>query len=471
MNTFHPSILKTYDIRGIYQETLHDEDAYRWGYLFTQYLKLEKPKSPPKIAVGYDTRKSSPNLKKAMIEGIVDAGGYAIDIGMGPTPYLYNATKTLRTQGGIMITGSHNPSNYNGFKTLTSSGPVSGELIQKIASMPLSEKGDPGKSKKDEFYGRYLLEVMMNASLMPFSGMPIVWDCGNGAMGIIIDLFAEVYGGPDHIALFTEPNGDFPNHHPDPSKSENYTALLRKMQEVSARVGFMFDGDGDRMGIVLDGKILLPDQIIAVLALDYLYHFAEQFGNKIIVDVKASASLVDILESSGAEVVFSPCGHSLIKEKMKKQKIGFAGETSGHIFYKHNHNFDDGLLAAFTFLRLLINSPTLIEHVLKKWKKNHLSPEIRIPFDDQTKDTLFKNLEKEISKLNMTVLKIDGIRALNDDGWFLIRASNTEPQLSMRVEGHTQETYEKLCRTLETVLSNSGNPIDILSILTKKDPL
>ena len=465
MSTFHPSILKTYDIRGVYQETLNDTDAYQWGYLFTQHLKLEKPNSTPKIALGYDTRKSSPNLKKAMIQGIVDAGGHAIDIGMGPTPYLYNATKTLRTQGGIMITGSHNPANYNGFKTLTSKNPVSGALIQKIACMDTAEKNTPGKLTKKEFYGRYLLEAMFNASLMPFSGTPVVWDCGNGAMGIIIDLFVQIYGGKDHIALYTEPNGDFPNHHPDPSKLENYSGLLKKMNEVSASIGFMFDGDGDRVGVVLDGKVLIPDQIIAILAIDYLHHFKEKFGNKIMIDVKASASLTDILEKAGGEVVFSACGHSLIKEKMKKEKIGFAGETSGHIFYKHNHNFDDGLLSAFTFLRILINSPTLIKFVLEKWKKYYLSPEIRLPFDANTKEALFKNLEKEIAKLNMTVLTIDGIRASNDEGWFLIRASNTEPQLSMRVEGHTQVAYEKLWEILKNILKNSGNPIEDDSLL------
>jgi phosphomannomutase len=461
MHTFHPSILKTYDIRGIYKETLHDKDAYYWGYLFTHYLKSGL-KTSPKVAVCCDTRRSSPTLKKEMTRGILDAGGHVLDIGMGPTPYLYNMTKTLRTQGGVMITGSHNPSVYNGFKTLTTKGPVSDALIKQIAALtPPTEEITPGTLSKREFYGRYLLEIMVHASLMPFSGIRVVWDCGNGAAGIIIDTFIQMYGGREHIPLFTEPNGDFPYHHPDPSDIKNYDLLLKKMDETSAHVGFMFDGDADRVGVVFGGKILIPDQLIAILAIDYLQHWKDLVSNEIILDVKASSSLVEIIERSGGKVVFSPCGHSLIKERMKKRKIGFAGETSGHIFYKHNHNFDDGLLSAFTFLRILSSTPILIEYVQKTWKKTHLSQEIRIPFDMSSKDDLFKKIDQEITKLNMTTLKIDGIRASNDDGWFLIRASNTEPHLSMRVEGNTEEAYHRLWELVKTVLEKSGNPIKV----------
>lgn len=457
MTKFHPSILKKYDIRGIYGETLTEEDAYHWGYLFTHYLKLKKPKKVPKIAVGYDTRHSSPTLKSSMIEGIIDAGGHAIDVGMGPTPYLYYSTKLLRTQGGIMITGSHNPPKYNGFKTLTSQGPVSGDLIKEIASLSPSENMKSGKSTTAENYGAYLIEIMAHASLTPFSGKNVVWDAGNGACGNIIDLFIQTYGGSEHIPLFTEPNGDFPHHHPDPSDVHNYTLLIQKMKESAAKIGFLFDGDADRVGVVLEGgHILLADQMIGILALDYLKKWQSVFGNKIILDVKASQFLVELIEKHGGKVIFAPTGHSLIKEKMKEENAGFAGEISGHIFYKHNHNFDDGLLTAQIFLRIFTTTPELIDQVLNSWPKNYLSPEIRIPFDLAQRDVFFKNLEKEADMLNMTILKIDGIRVSNEKGWFLIRASNTEPLLSLRVEGESEEFYLNLWKTLQNLIQKSG---------------
>lgn len=454
MTTFHPSILKAYDIRGIYGQTLSDDDAYRWGFLFTQYLKKKKPKKNPKICVGFDTRTSSPALSRQVIQGIVDAGGYAINIGMGPTPYLYFSTKYMKADGGIMITGSHNPPEYNGFKTLTSSGPVSGDLIKEIASAPMEKKAQ-GKSTMKNMLSLYVLNALSTASLLP-PPAKAVWDCGNGTMGVALDGFIQAYQLKDQITLFAEPSGDFPNHHPDPSVFTNYDALINEMETKEAEIGFLFDGDGDRLGIVIDGHILLPDQIIAILAIDYLANWRDENGSKIILDVKASVVLIDLIHRMNAEVVFSACGHSLIKETMAKENIGFAGETSGHIFYKHNNNFDDALAAAFTFLRIFTDTPEIVRTIVESWTATELSHEVRLDLSYDKCDELLAYIDNEVSKTNMTTLKIDGIRASDDEGWFLIRKSNTQEMVTIRIESKTEEGYMRLNRQLQTMMKESG---------------
>ncbi len=453
MTTFHPSILKAYDIRGIYGQTLHDDDGYHWGYLFTQYLKKKTSKKNPKICVACDTRTSSPVLSRQVIQGIVDAGGYAINMGMGPTPYLYFATKDMNADGGIMVTGSHNPSEYNGFKTLTSTDPVSGELIKEIAALPM-EKKEKGRSTMKNTVSLYVVDVLTKASFFP-SNIKVVWDCGNGAMGIALEAFTQSYNLKNHIPLFAEPSGDFPNHHPDPSDPKNYESLINEMEKQDAEIGFLFDGDGDRLGVVLDGEILLPDQIIAILALDYLGNWSEDNGPKVILDVKASLVLIDFIHSMRGEVVFSPCGHSLVKKLMKQEDIGFAGETSGHIFYKHNNNFDDGLLAAFTFLRIFIDRPEVVRGIIQGWAPTALSPDMRFNLNPEKFDEFLLYVENQVSEINMMVSRIDGIRASDDQGWFLIRKSNTEEVITVRIESKTKQGYERLQAYVQELFEES----------------
>ena len=410
MHNFDPSILRKYDIRGVYTQTLHNKDAYALGNVFAQTFANKKDAT---IVVACDKRPSSFGLKKELMRGMTDAGVRVLDIGVGPTPFLYLATKYYETDGGVMITGSHNPENHNGFKLLNKEGPVFGDQIKKITQANLIESVQKGDIKTQSFAGAYMTQLLMLSELTPDEAKEkIVWDYGNGATGEVLKAFIDIYGlEQQNIVLESDADDFLSNRYLDPSRMSSYSPLIEKMRLESANLGFLFDPDGDRLGVVLDGEVIMSDQIIAILALDHLMRLKDGADKRILLDVKASMALIDLLKASGAEIIFSQTGHSLIKEKMQQDGISFAAEMSGHIYYGKNHNFDDALLAAFDFMRIFKEKRQLIYGVLSKWPETYLSPEMRIPYASKRKDELLETFRKIAVDLKMRIIDIDGIRA------------------------------------------------------------
>lgn len=469
---FHSTVLREYDIRGIIGETLGEEDARAIGRGFGTLLRRDGGK---KVAVAYDGRVSSPVLEKALVEGLTSVGCDVRCVGMGATPMLYYAEASAEeVDGGIQITGSHNPANYNGFKMVFRGRPFFGQDIQTLGAMAavgdwdiVGAGPDDGSSAGDgagigEVEHVEILEQFVERLLTGLEGVPdeklsalrVGWDNGNGAAGPALEALTKLLPGEHHL-LFTEVDGNFPNHHPDPTVAANLEDLQRLVAEKNLDFGVAFDGDGDRIGAIDgEGRIIWGDQLLMIYAEDLLGKLP---GSTIIADVKASRALFDCVSEQGGKPVMWKTGHSLIKSKMKETGSPLAGEMSGHVFFADTYyGYDDALYAG---VRLMAASARLGKSVtqLRGEMPDMLNtPEMRFQVDESRKFAAIDEVKARLADSTDDVNTIDGVRVTSDDGWWLLRASNTQDVLVARAESDTQEGLDRLMAKIDEQLALSG---------------
>ena len=434
-----PSIFKAYDIRGIVPSTVDESVAEALGLAFgTEARRLGEHT----VAVGRDGRISGPALSAALIRGLVAAGVDVIDIGLATTPMLYFAASTLCTSG-IQVTGSHNPKDYNGFKMVLAGRAIYGEAIQALRRCMETDAGQPaegGKVRLINVGAAYRDRIVGDVKLA--RPMKIVVDCGNGVAGASAPALFRALGC-EVIELFSEVDGSFPNHHPDPSKPENLQDVMRVLRETDAELGLAFDGDGDRLGIVTkEGNNIYPDRQMILFAQDVLSRVP---GGDIVFDVKCSQRLAPAIEAAGGVAHIYKTGHSLIKARMKELDSPLGGEMSGHIFFKERwFGFDDGTYAGARLLEILSRSPDA-NAVLNALPTSHSTPELNVACAEGEPHAV---VEKLVTMARFDapakVSTIDGVRVDWPDGFGLIRASNTTPVLVLRFEGHTPEALHRI---------------------------
>ncbi|MFZ5748434.1 MAG: phosphoglucomutase/phosphomannomutase PgmG [Pseudomonadota bacterium] len=447
---FDPTSLREYDIRGIVGTTLGPDDARAIGRGFATLLRRA---GGHRVAVGRDGRLSSPELEAALVEGLTAAGCDVVRIGMGPTPMLYFAEATLEVDGGIQITGSHNPGNYNGFKMVFQHRPFFGHDIQTIGK--LAAEGDWEEGAGD-VTDADVLDLYVSRLFAGYAGgaYRIGWDTGNGAAGPVIEKLVKLLPGEHHL-LFTEVDGNFPNHHPDPTEEKNLEDLKKLVAEKQLDFGLAFDGDGDRIGAVDGlGRVIWGDQLLSILAEPVL---REVPGATIIADVKASQMLFDRVAELGGEPLMWKTGHSLIKTKMKETGAPLAGEMSGHIFFAHDYyGFDDAQYAAVRLIQavhVIGKSLTEIRGAMPDFVN---TPEMRFQVDESRKFAIVDEVLDRLKQAGADVNGTDGARVSTPDGWWLLRASNTQDVLVARAEARSQEGLDRLMAQLDAQLSASG---------------
>jgi phosphomannomutase len=449
-HNFNPTILREYDIRGIVGDTLTESDAYALGRTFASKAHGEGART---IAVGRDGRTHSGMLEAELIRGLTEGGMRVTQIGMGPSPMLYFATHYLDVDGGIMVTGSHNPAAYNGFKLLLKGRSVYGAEIQEIGQRAASGHWHDGSGTVEEVDIR---ESYADRLLQDFSGKPfrIGWDAGNGAAGPILDMLVDRLPGHHHV-IFSQVDGTFPNHHPDPTVEANLADLKELVAREQLDFGIAFDGDGDRIGAVDGmGRVIWGDQLLAILAEAVL---KELPGATIIADVKASQVLFDRVAELGGKPLMWKTGHSLIKAKMKETGAPLAGEMSGHIFFKHRwYGFDDALYAAVRLIEAVSQSGRSLTEIMDAMPKSVATPEMRFPVDEPRKFAIVEEVRDRLSADGAKVDATDGVRVSTDDGWWLLRASNTQDVLVGRAEAKDEAGRDRLVAQIDDQLSKSG---------------
>ena len=429
------SIFREYDIRGIYPKEINENVIEQIAKAIS--IKCLK-NNIPEICVGRDGRLSGESLLDCLSESLSGFGINVINIGLVSTPLLYFAAKKNKHKSGIMITGSHNPKNYNGVKMVINDNPVSGSEIYKLI-----DKDKPSTKKKGtivykDIKKEYIQEVKENVDIN--NKVKIVIDCGNGAAGCIApDLFKSM--GCEVIELFSEVDGNFPNHHPDPGKIENLNDLISQVKESDADLGIAFDGDGDRVGLVTnEGKVIYPDKIMMILSKDILS------SNKgtIIFDVKCSNLLPEIISSHGGKPIMSPTGHFHIKNAIKRHNPLLAGEMSGHIFFNDKwYGFDDGHYSGARIIEIITKENRKISEIENELPLLYSTPELNIDVTDETKFKIIEDFSKECS-LDGEKITIDGLRINFKNGWGLLRASNTTPKLVLRFEGNSVDDLNQI---------------------------
>ena len=454
---FHPTVLREYDIRGIIGETLGADDARAIGRTFGSMLREAGGST---VAVSYDGRVSSPMLEHALIEGLTASGCDAVRIGMGPTPMLYFAEASMKdVDGGIQITGSHNPANYNGFKMVFQGRPFFGSDIAELGRRSADGRWSDGTGETvsrdilDSYIDR-LLEGIEGIDPDRLSGARVGWDAGNGAAGPALEKLAARLPG-EHRTLFTKVDGNFPNHHPDPTVEENLDDLKRLVAEENLDFGIAFDGDGDRIGAIdAKGRVIWGDQLLMIYAEDLL---SRRPGETIIADVKASGALFDRVREHGGKPLMWKTGHSLIKSKMKETGSPLAGEMSGHVFFADTYyGYDDALYAG---VRLMAASARLGRSVteLRDAMPDMLNtPEMRFQVDESRKFAAIDEVKERLSGSEYEVNATDGVRVNTPDGWWLLRASNTQDVLVARAESNSKDGLDRLIAQIDEQLNLSG---------------
>jgi phosphomannomutase len=449
-HTFNPTILREYDIRGVVGDTLTEADAYALGRTYASKAHGEGART---IVVGRDGRTHSGMLEAELIRGLTDGGMNVMQIGMGPSPMLYFATYYLDVDGGIQVTGSHNPADYNGFKLLLKGRSVFGAEIQEIGQRSAAGHWTAGSGTVEEVDIR---EAYVNRLLEDFSGEAyrVGWDAGNGAAGPILDMLVDHLPGHHHV-IFSQVDGTFPNHHPDPTVEKNLTDLKALVEREQLDFGIAFDGDGDRIGAI-DGKgrVIWGDQLLMILAEPVL---KEQSGATIIADVKASQVLFDRIAELGGTPLMWKTGHSLIKSKMKETGAPLAGEMSGHVFFKHRwYGFDDALYAAVRLIEAVSQSGRSLTEIMDAMPKTEATPEMRFQVDEVRKFAIVDEVRDRLSADGAKVDATDGVRVSTSDGWWLLRASNTQDALVARAEARDQASLERLVAQIDDQLAKSG---------------
>lgn len=447
---FNPTSLREYDIRGVIGKTLGPADAYAVGRSFGTLLRRAGGK---RVAVGRDGRASSPELQTELLRGLTESGVDAVRVGLGPTPMLYYAEAELAVDGGIMITGSHNPADYNGFKMVFFGRAFFGADIKGLGAMAAAgdwETGD-GHVTDEAVIDNYVERLMKN-----FDGgaYRIGWDAGNGAAGPALEkLLAKLPG--EHHAIYTNVDSRFPNHHPDPTEEANLADLKALVAEKGLDFGIAFDGDGDRIGAVDgEGRVVWGDQLLAILAEPVLKAIP---GATIIADVKASQTLYDRIAALGGQPLMWKTGHSLIKSKMKETGAPLAGEMSGHIFFAHDYyGFDDALYSAVRLIRAVTQLGGSLTALRSAMPDVVNTPELRFQVDESRKFAVVDEVLDRLAADGAEVNRTDGARVNTPDGWWLLRASNTQDVLVARAEAKDQAGLDRLIAQIDDQLALSG---------------
>ncbi|MES2729254.1 MAG: phosphomannomutase/phosphoglucomutase [Pseudomonadota bacterium] len=441
------SIFREYDIRGTVGQTLTVDTAYHVGCAFGTYCRKQGLRN---VAVCYDGRLTSPQLKSAVEEGLMRVGCQVVSVGMGPTPMLYFAVKHLPTDAGIMITGSHNPPDMNGFKMTTKNGPVFGQAVQDIKAIIQTQDYSHGTGTQHDspVKSAYVARLLKDARLSGTS-LNIAWDAGNGAAGAVLPALLDKLPG-QHLQLYCDVDGRFPNHHPDPTVDKNLADLIAAVKTYKCDLGIAFDGDADRIGVVDEnGTVIRSDMLLALYAAEVLERHP---GAPIIGDIKSSAVLFDEVTRLGGQPVIWKTGHSMIKSKMQELNAPLAGELSGHIFFADGYyGFDDGLYCAIRLLNLLADTQgeKTLSQLMAHLPQLHATPEIRFEVPESDKFALITRMQDLVRAQknhhsDWDLIDIDGIRVNTPDGWWLMRASNTQNALSTRVEAVSADALARL---------------------------
>ncbi|MBW1871366.1 MAG: phosphomannomutase/phosphoglucomutase [Deltaproteobacteria bacterium] len=445
------AVFREYDVRGLVERDLTDEFVRTLGRAIGTRLTRHGGKV---MALGTDCRLSADRLKAALLAGITSTGISVVDIGTVPTPLLYFALHQLEVDGGVMITGSHNPPEYNGFKIAIGKTTIYGQQIRDLAD--LIEQGDyetgAGLVSSQSVNDDYIDKVAQGFSLGN-SGLSIAVDSGNGTGGVVALPLLKRLGVKVHD-LYTEMDGNFPNHHPDPSMPENLTALVEKVLENKLPAGIAFDGDADRLGVVDDkGEMIWGDKLLILFSRAVL---ADLPGATIIGEVKCSKTMYDDIAARGGRPIMWKAGHSLIKAKMKETKAALAGEMSGHLFFADRYyGFDDAIYAACRLVEILVRTGKKLSELLSDVPKMAATPEIRRPCPDDKKFAVVAKMT-EYFRERQEIVDVDGVRVLYPDGWGLIRASNTQPVLVLRFEAETETRMKEIQSEIEQALSQIG---------------
>ena len=450
---FDPTTLREYDIRGIVGRTLHPADAFAIGRCFGSVVVRAGGTT---VAVGRDGRVSGPELEGALVEGLVACGLKVLRMGVGPTPMLYFLNIARGCDGAVQVTGSHNPPDYNGFKMVLKGKPFFGKQIQQIGEMAAA--GDVVAEGKGSVEAVDIADEYVARLAKDWDGgdraLDIVWDNGNGAAGDVLAKLVKKLPGR-HTVLFGEIDGRFPNHHPDPTVPKNLEALIAEVAKRKADLGIAFDGDADRIGVVDDeGHVLFGDQLLVVMARDVL---RERPGATIISDVKASQVLFDEIAKAGGNPLMWKTGHSLIKAKMAEIRSPLAAEMSGHVFYADKwYGFDDALYAAVRLLGIVARMDGKLSAVRAALPQVINTPELRFDCDDRRKFEVVAEVAARLKADGARVADTDGVRVQTEDGWWLLRASNTQAVLVARAEATSEAGLERLKHALAAQLEASG---------------
>ncbi len=456
-HTFDPTVLREYDIRGIIGETLGPDDARAIGRVFGSMLGEA---GGSKVAVGYDGRVSSPMLEHALVEGLTCSGMDVVRVGMGPTPMLYYAEASADdVDGGIQITGSHNPANYNGFKMVFQGRPFFGADIQELGRRSAAGEWVDGAGEVErrevlEAYIDRLLEALGGIDASTLDSLRVGWDAGNGAAGPALEVLAARLPGEHHL-LYTEVDGNFPNHHPDPTVEANLADLRALVAEKSLDFGVAFDGDGDRIGAIDgQGRVIWGDQLLMIYAEDLL---ARRKGATIIADVKASRALFDDVAAHGGTPLMWKTGHSLIKSKMKETGSPLAGEMSGHVFFADDYyGFDDALYAGVRLIAASARLGKSVTDLRGAMPPMVNTPEMRFQVDESRKFAAIEEIAARVAASGAVADTTDGVRVTTDDGWGLLRASNTQDVLVARAESDSKQGLDRLVAQIDEQLALSG---------------
>ena len=449
-------IFRAYDIRGIVKEELSDELVKKLGRAIGTLLKRNNSDA---LNVCRDGRLSGPHISRLFIEGVLSTGCNVYNLDLDHTPLLYFSTFKTPIKNGVMITGSHNPKNYNGFKIVVDQKPLSGESITEIKNLIESEDFifGKGKEQKTSLLEEYQTEIKSKIKFE--KNLKIVLDCGNGAGGSVAPkLFKDL--GIELIELFSEVDGNFPNHHPDPSNPENLKDLIVKVREHKAHLGIALDGDADRLGVVDDqGNIIFPDQYMSLIANHILKN---NLGRKIVFDVKCSSKLKESISKSKGIPIMTRTGHSFIKKEILKQSAILGGEMSGHIFFNDDwYGFDDGIYSALRLIEIIAKSEDSSAKMFNKFPQPFNTPEINLQTTDKRKFEIIEKLKTEFEFNDYEKVLIDGIRIENDESWGLARASNTTPSLVFRFEGKSEEALKKIIEVFQKALFAIDDKLEI----------
>jgi phosphomannomutase len=446
----HPSACREYDVRGTVPETLDEATAYAVGRGFATRVRRA---GGTRVAVGRDGRLSSPVLEAALVEGLTDSGVDVVCLGLGPTPMVYFAEATLEVDGAVQVTGSHNPRDDNGFKMVLHHRPFFGEDVQDLARMAAARDWTQGAGRVES---HDILDAYVDRLMAGYAGgsYRIGWDCGSGAAGPVIEKLVQRLPG-EHHTLFTDVDGHFPHHHPDPTVERNLDALKQLVADRKLDFGFAFDGDGDRIGAVDgQGRVIWGDQILMLLAAPML---AEHPGAPIVADVKASQALFDHVERLGGQAVMWKTGHSLMKTKMVETGAPLGGEMSGHMFFAGEwYGFDDAHYAAIRLIRAVHLAGRSMTELRGAMPAMVDIPETRIVVPESDKFAIVDRVEAALRCEGATVNDTDGVRVRTADGWWLLRASNTQAALTVRAESADAAGLERVLAELDRYLTAEG---------------
>jgi phosphomannomutase len=444
----NPALRRSYDLRGTVGRDLNVVDARSLGLRFAA---LARQRGLQRIATSRDGRLSSPELEEALVQGLADGGMEVSRLPLGPTPLVSFAIHRLALDGGIMVTGSHNPADQNGFKLLLGGHPVHGDALGALwEAEPSSVPG--GSTVEVELTEEYIDALLIEVERLP--PFPVAFDSGNGATGQVVERLAQRLPGST-VTLHTRIDGRFPNHHPDPSVPENLDDLSQAVRKNGCNFGFAFDGDGDRVGLVDEtGAIVWADQLLLLLARDML---RERPGSAIVADVKSSRTLFDGITGAGGRAIMGPSGYVLVRERMLQEGAPLAGEMSGHIFFGDRwHHSDDGLYVAMRAMRAISISGRTLRQFRECLPPTFATPELRLPCPDDRKAEVLSLVAKRVEESGASIDRTDGLRVTEEDGWWLLRASGTEPKLTARCEAGSPEALTRLEERLHAHLRAAG---------------